>query len=366
MGGLYIHIPFCHSKCAYCDFFSTPVRKYQSQLVECIILELDRRRHEIDSIDTVYIGGGTPSILEDAALEKILSHIPIFKDTEVTIEANPEDVDINRVRRWTDMGINRVSMGVQSFVDEELSIIGRRHDSVTALKAMEDLREGGIENLSIDLIYSLPGQTLTSWEKSLTTLLDFTPRHFSAYMLTYEPRTRLSAMLNSGKINPVNEEIIIEMYMILTDLSHKAGYEHYEISNFALPGYRSRHNSSYWKEIPYLGLGPAAHSFDGLHRKVNPPDIKQYIEALKSGNMPFKIEKESKADIFNDLLITTLRTKEGLDFKKVKRRRRKQFLRDAFPYLIRGELVVNDNHFSIPEEHWLISDAILRDLMQLD
>lgn len=322
------------------------------------------RRHEIDRIDTVYLGGGTPSILEDAAIEKILSLIPLSTDTEVTIEVNPEDVHRDRVNIWTDIGINRVSMGVQSFVDDELQIIGRRHDSDTAFKAMENIREGGIDNLSIDLIYSLPGQTKESWAFSLKTLIDFAPRHFSAYMLTYEPHTRLTAMLRSGKIVPIDEDTAVDMYMTLIDTARNAGYEHYEISNFALPGFRSRHNSSYWKDVPYLGLGPAAHSFDGTARKVNPPDIHQYIEAINNGSLPFSIEEESRTDIFNDMVVTALRTKDGLDFKKVRRSRRRQFLCDAFPYLTRGELVVQDNHFSIPEKYWLISDAIMRDLMQ--
>lgn len=364
MGGVYIHIPFCHSKCAYCDFYSTPIRKEQSRLVGCIVKEFNMRRHEIGRIETVYLGGGTPSILSDSELEKIIRHIPVTADMEVTIEANPEDVSLERVFRWRDMGVNRVSMGVQSFVDEELRTIGRRHDTHTAIKAMENIREGGIDNFSIDLIYSLPGQTMASWEHSLKTLIDFKPRHFSAYMLTYEPRTRLTAMAKSGKITPLDEDIAVEMYMTLIGMARKAGYEHYEISNFSLPGFRSRHNSSYWKNIPYLGIGPAAHSFDGKIRKVNFPDIRKYIEAIDNDMETATIEEENRTDIYNDLVITALRTKEGLNFKEVNRGRRRQFLCDAFPYLRRGELVVNDNYFSIPEEHWLISDAILRDLMQ--
>lgn len=322
------------------------------------------RRGEIDNIATVYLGGGTPSILKDDELEKILGSMLTGQEIEVTIEVNPEDVDIDRVRRWKAMGVNRISMGVQSFSDAELRIIGRRHDSDTAIRAMESIRGGGINNFSIDLIYGLPGQTAENWMYSLNTLVDLAPTHFSAYMLTYEPRTRLTAMLQTGKITAIDDDVVVAMYGMLIDAARKAGYEHYEISNFAMPGFRSIHNSSYWNDTPYLGLGPGAHSFDGKLRRMNPPDIKQYIKTIKNCKPFYEIEEESKADIFNDLIVTALRTKEGLDFKRVKRSRRRQFLCDAFPYLIRHELVVAGNHFSIPEAHWLISDAIMRDLLQ--
>lgn len=364
MGGIYIHIPLCHSKCAYCDFFSTSTRINQELFAKCIIKEYDLRKQEIDSVDTVYLGGGTPSFLNDSIIEKILDHIPLSSASEVTIEVNPEDVNRLRVKRWMDLGVNRVSMGVQSFVDSELKIIGRRHNSTIAKKAIESIREGGIDNFSIDLIYSLPTQSVSSWIHSIETLLSFAPKHFSAYMLTYEPGTRLNAMLKTGKIIPVDEDISVEMYKILVEIASKAGFEHYEISNFAIPGYRSKHNGSYWMNIPYLGLGPAAHSFDGSTRRINPSDINQYIRDIEAGHLPYTVEVENKTDEYNDLVITSLRTIEGLDFKKVKRSRRRQFLCDAFPHLLSGELVIKDNHFYIPEKHWIISDSILRDLIQ--
>ncbi len=364
MSGIYIHIPYCHSKCAYCDFYSTPVRKDERSLVDCIIRELEMRLNEIGKIATVYIGGGTPSVLQDTDIEKMLGKMQISGCDEITLEVNPEDVSIERVERWKDMGINRISMGVQSFIDSELKIIGRRHGRAEAIRAIENIRDGGIDNFSIDLIYGLPEQTTQSWKQSLSTLFDFSPKHFSAYMLTYEPRTRLTAMLKSGKITAADEDTVVEMYSTMIEKSREAGYEHYEISNFAKPGFRSKHNSSYWNDLPYLGLGPGAHSFDCKIRRVNPPDINKYIETITRGNTFFEIEEETPADIFNNLVITTLRTKEGLDFKRVKRSYRRQFLCDAFPYLTRQELVVADNHFSIPEEHWLISDSIMRDLMQ--
>lgn len=364
MSGVYIHIPFCHSKCAYCDFFSTPNRKKQEILIDCIISEMRMRRDEIKSIDTVYLGGGTPSILHDAELEKILRCIDMSHTLEVTIEVNPEDVDLDRVRNWKSMGVSRISMGVQSFVDTELQLIGRRHSSKDALHAIEDIREGGISNFSVDLIYGIPGQTTDSWKYSLDTLNEVSPEHFSAYMLTFEPRTRLTTMLRNGKIAEVEENSVVEMYMMLTKFARTLGYEHYEISNFAKPGAKSKHNSCYWDGTPYIGLGPGAHGYDGKLRRVNPPDINQYISEISQSRLPYVIEEETETDIFNDMIITALRTKEGLDFGKVERRRRRQLLCDAFPYLKRKEIVVANNHLLIPEEHWLIADAIMRDLIQ--
>lgn len=364
MSGVYIHIPYCHGKCAYCDFYSTPNRIRQETLIDCIVSEMRIRRGEIDSIDTVYLGGGTPSILHDEDLGKILSHIDLSRAVEVTMEVNPEDVNVDRVQKWKSMGVNRISMGVQSFVDSELQLIGRRHGSKEAVQAVNDIRAGGISNFSVDLIYGIPGQTLESWKYSLDTLKKISPMHFSAYILTYEPRTRLTAMLNRGKISEVGENTLIEMYMMLIDHARALGFEHYEISNFAIPGARSKHNSSYWDGTPYIGLGPGAHGYDGRIRRVNPPDINQYINAISQNRHSYIIEEETKTDIFNDLIITALRTKEGLDFGKVERRRLRKLLCDAFPYLKRKELIVTNNYLSIPENHWLISDAIMLDLMQ--
>ena len=364
MSGVYIHIPFCHSKCAYCDFYSTPNRKKQELLIDCLIREMRMRREEIVNIDTIYIGGGTPSILRDEELWEILSCIDISHAREVTMEVNPEDVNRDRVRSWKSMGVNRISMGIQSFVDAELQLIGRRHSSEDALIAIEDIRAGGISNFSIDLIYGIPGQTTDSWKYSLDTLKKISPEHFSAYMLTYEPQTRLTAMLKTGKIVEVEENTVIDMYMMLVECARTLGYEHYEISNFAKPGARSKHNSSYWNGTPYIGVGPGAHGYDGTLRKVNPADINIYIAEISQNRLPYVIEKESKTDIFNDMIITALRTERGLDFRKVERRRRRQLLCDAFPYLKRREIVAADNHLFIPEEHWLIADAIMRDLLQ--
>lgn len=359
-----MHIPYCHSKCAYCDFFSSPNRKDESALVECIISEYQSRKGEIGAPDTMYVGGGTPSILSDQSLMSLFDVFPVSGMREVTIEANPEDVTKDRAELWRSLGINRVSMGVQSFVDSELRIIGRRHTADDACDAVEAIQSAGFDNFSLDLIYGLPGQTLESWKYSLSKLLAISPAHFSAYMLSYEPRTRLTAMLRTGKIKAVSEDAAVKMYEMLISMAQSHGYEHYEISNFSKPRYRAVHNSSYWQSAPYIGLGPSAHSYDGAVRRVNPSNIGTYLSAIQNTGIAYEIEEESKTDIFNDMVITALRTAEGLPFDKIPRRRLRQFLCDAFPYLQSGKLVVSDGNIHIPETHWLVADGIMRDLIQ--
>lgn len=364
MAGLYVHIPYCHSKCAYCDFFSSPNRKDDTALVSAIIAEYGRRRNETESPTTLYIGGGTPSILSVDNISVLMRALYSTGMTEVTIEANPEDVTAGKAALWRELGINRVSMGVQSFVDSELKLIGRCHDADAASRAVDVLCSSGIDNFSLDIIYGLPDQTLESWQYSLSRLFEISPSHFSAYMLTYEPRTRLTAMLNSGKIRAVDEDMAVKMYEMLISMARNHGYEHYEISNFSKPGYRAVHNSNYWQSVPYIGLGPSAHSYDGAIRRVNPSNINAYISAIHETGIAYDVEEETKTDIFNDMVITALRTAKGLPFDKVPRRRLRQFLCDAFPYLQADKLVVSDGNIQIPETHWLVADAIMRDLIQ--
>lgn len=364
MAGLYLHVPYCHSKCSYCDFYSSPNRNDESVLVDCLISEFKKRREEIESPSTLYFGGGTPSILSDESLSRLMHSLYVDGMEEVTIEVNPEDVTVDKAAFWRSLGFNRISMGVQSFVDSELSIVGRRHTAVEAEWAIEAIRSAGFSNFSIDLIYGLPYQTLETWAYSLSRLFAISPTHFSAYMLSYEPRTRLTAMLNTGKIKAVSEDVAVEMYNMLIREAHNYGYEHYEISNFSHPGFRAIHNSNYWKSIPYIGLGPSAHSYDGVVRRINPSNIKTYISVIASEGKAYEVEEETKTDRFNDIIITALRTAEGLDFGRVPRRRLRRFLCDAFPYLQTGKLVISNNHIFIPEPYWLIGDSVMRDLIQ--
>lgn len=254
-------------------------------------------------------------------------------------------------------------MGIQSFNDKELSLIGRRHTAAQAIEAVEAIERGGINNYSLDLIYGLPGQTIKSWEESLSEMMRVRPKHFSAYMLSYEPRTRLTAMLKAGKIEETPEEVIVEMYDTLIDTARRHGYEHYEISNFALPGYRAKHNSSYWHDVPYLGLGPSAHSFDGKNRRVNPANLKEYLHAISTGHTAYEIEEETDIDRLNDKIITSLRTSDGLEFGDVPRRMRMGLMRSVYKYVSTGMVEAEGTRLRIPERKWLVSDTIFRDLM---
>lgn len=362
MAGLYVHIPFCHSKCIYCDFYSVADRRRRDEVVEAIGREFSLRRHEVGdgTFGTVYIGGGTPSVLPDSSFIRLVSLLPVGDAVEFTMEVNPEDVSAERVRLWRAAGVNRISMGIQSFSDAELRAVGRRHSAEKALNAVDAIRSGGIDNLSCDLIYGLPGQTFDSWKESLSKLLSLELPHFSAYSLSYEPGTALYRRMERGLVTPASEDLSAMMYEHLCEQAAKYGYEHYEISNFARPGLKSRHNSSYWENVPYLGLGPGAHSYgsDGL-RRVNPSDIQLYL-----GSEPaFTVEEESDEEKVNDCIITGLRTSSGLVLDRIEERFHGRIMQAAKPYLQSGKLIEKGGALVIPERHWLVADAIMRDLL---
>lgn len=360
MAGIYVHIPFCHSKCIYCDFFSTPNLKSSAGLVDSIIREYHSRASELtEPVKTIYFGGGTPSILPINLLAKIIAELPTEAVEEFTIEVNPEDVTPEAVKQWQGLGLNRVSMGIQSFNDAELRVIGRRHSADDARRAIDCLRDGGISNMSCDLIYGLPGQDVESWGRSLTELLDYRLPHISAYCLSYEPGTALYARMLAGKVTPTEDSVIEEMYVNLTKLARQGGYEHYEISNFALPGMKSRHNSSYWDETPYVGLGPGAHSFDGRVRRYNRNDIKTYLDSADIT----EIDDENEDERFNDKLITALRTAEGLNIVDLTPMQA-NYINDAIkPFVDKGLMAIDGCQVRITESAWLRADAILRELI---
>lgn len=365
---LYVHVPFCRAKCAYCDFYSTPRSELMEAYVTAVANEYASRAMSDFVPDTLYVGGGTPSSLPLSLLDGLLSSLWLPQTLrEATIEANPEDV----TREWAvhiadATPFTRVSMGVQTFDDAQLHFIGRRHTASEAELAVQTLREAGITDLSLDLIYGLPGQSLESWKRSLDMMLRIRPQHISAYLLSYEPRTRLGAMLSTGKVSEADERLIEQMYSYLCDATREAGYEHYEISNFALPGRRAIHNSGYWHGIPYLGLGPGAHSYYAGMRGSTPSDLKEYI--AKEGIGIYEVEGESDASKFNDLIITGLRTSDGIDVAEIAGRFAPEIIADfasALPRLTEsGDLSVTDTgRIRIPENKWLMSNAILLDLI---
>ncbi len=361
---LYIHVPFCHSKCAYCDFYSTPRPELMERFVDAVTAEAAERCPEGFAPSTIYIGGGTPSMMPPALLGRMMEGMPrpAAGLREFTVEANPEDV----TPAWTEgllthTRADRVSMGVQSLDDTELSAIGRRHTARQAREAYGTLREGGVSNISLDLIYGLPGQTLDSWRRSLEGVLALRPDHLSAYLLSYEPRTRLGVMLAKGLVEEASEETASQMYAILCETAREAGYEHYEISNFALPGRRAVHNSGYWDGTPYIGLGPGAHSFYGGVRGSVTPNLSRYLAA--GGRGMFEPERENDDERFNDIIITSLRTARGLDPARITAELDAgymgRFVDAAWPLLSRGLLTRDaEGRYAIPESSWLVSDSI--------
>lgn len=319
---IYIHIPFCQSRCVYCGFYSQTVLSYRQAYIDAVCLEFDLRRDYLPAgsrVRTLYIGGGTPSQLTVAQIEQLFHHIYNNVDgcEEVTIECNPDDVTADFCARLPHWPVNRVSMGVQTFDDRRLQFLHRRHCASQAVEAYHRLREAGISNVSIDLMFGFPGQTIDEWRGDLDRALALRPEHLSAYSLMYEEGTPLYGMRERGEIDEIGEEVSREMYNILCDQLTVAGYEHYEISNFALPGYRSRHNSGYWHGTPYLGLGAAAHSYDGSSRQWNVSDVKSYIEHICRGIIPCEREELDEDTRYNDLIVTALRTREGIDMQQL-------------------------------------------------
>lgn len=364
MNGLYIHIPFCHSKCYYCDFYSSPNKRIdRNAYATAVIDEYNRNKHRFnDAFDTVYIGGGTPSTLSLSLLERLINSVKTTDLKEFTIEVNPEDVTAEFITGLQQLPITRISMGVQSLVDEELKGVGRRHDAQTALRAMDLIASSGL-TYSFDLIYGLPGQSVESMMFSLNGLLNYNPHHLSAYILSYEPGTRLSVMLDKGIVNQADDDLIEEMYASLIKTMSDQGYDHYEISNFCKPEFQAVHNSKYWTFTPYLGLGASAHSYDGQKRWSNVSNTTEYI----AGATPI-IENETREDRINDYIVTSLRTRSGMSLGQLSEIAEcenvvTQITDSAQSMIENGSLIKTSTHLRIPEKHWLVSDAIMRRLI---
>lgn len=363
MAGIYVHVPFCHSKCAYCDFYSRAGLGAANAYIRALANEFAERIGELGThtVSTIYLGGGTPSIL---SAEQFLELTAIFKDfspEEFTIEANPEDIESQRLETWLKRGVNRVSMGIQSLVDSELRAVGRRHSAEQAIASFRKIREAGFSNISCDLIYGLPGQTHESWRYSVDTLIALRPEHLSAYSLTIEPHTALGVRLRKGEFSETDDETIAAFYDYLCKAAFSAGYEHYEISNFALTGLYSRHNSAYWNSTPYLGLGPGAHSLgaDGIRRYVE-SDIRQYTS---NPGQCLKTDYETETEKVNDVIFTALRTAKGLDLSSIPPEHLAEFRKNAAPLEEAGQLHYDGSRLYISEEDWLMSDAIIRELL---
>ncbi len=370
MSGIYIHIPFCKQACHYCDFhFSTSLKK-KGELVNALCAELVLRKNELnDKLETIYFGGGTPSLLSSEELEQIFETIyknyTLSENPEITLEANPDDLSEKQIHKFTNSQINRLSIGIQSFFEEDLKLMNRAHNASEALDCIVEAKKY-FENISIDLIYGIPGMTNERWQKNLDIALKLDVPHLSCYALTVEPKTALKKFIEKGIVPPVDEEVAKEHYEILLAETEKAGLENYEFSNFGKPGYLSRNNTAYWQGKPYLGIGPSAHSYDGKSRSWNVANNTKYIKSIEEGILPSESEILSKENKYNEYIMTGLRTKWGVSLQKVK----DEFGNDYAEYLLNqaehnlknGLLILENKTLKISKKGKFLSDGIAADL----
>lgn len=376
MAGIYIHIPFCKRRCIYCDFFSTTQSEKKADYVHALVRELEMRKDYVgnEEIETIYLGGGTPSQLSQEELEEIFTYIyKVYKvtpDAEVTLEANPDDLTPEYVSMLRTLPINRISMGIQTFQEETLKLLHRRHTAQQAIEAFKRCREAGFQNISIDLMYGLPGETLETWEQDLQQAIDLHPEHISAYHLIYEEGTALWNLREQNKVEEAEEELSLTLFKTLIERLTKAGYQHYEISNFCLPGLHSRHNSSYWTGKKYLGCGPSAHSFNGTSRQWNVSSLEQYLKGIHTSQPDFEIEELDLYTRYNDFVITSIRTCWGMPLSQLRTNYGETLynycLRMAKPHIQQGVLEIKEDTLKLTSKGIFISDGIMSDLLWIE
>ena len=373
MAGIYIHIPFCKRRCIYCDFFSTTRSEEKPTYVRALCQELAIRKDylEGEEIETIYLGGGTPSQLTEEELSAIFTSLyniyKVKKDAEITLEANPDDLTPEYVSMLRRLPINRISMGIQTFQEETLKLLHRRHSARQAIEAFHRCREAGFRNISIDLMYGLPGETLETWEQDLQQAIELHPEHISAYHLIYEEGTELWKLKEQHQVEEADEDLSVTLFSTLINELTNAGYQHYEISNFCLPGLHSRHNSSYWTGKKYLGCGPSAHSFNGISRQWNVASLSKYIEGIISGKPDFEIEDLDLYTRYNDFVITSIRTCWGMSLSRLRTEYGEELyrycLRMAKPHLSEGVLEICEGVLKLTRRGIFISDGIMSDLL---
>ena len=372
MAGIYVHIPYCKKACHYCNFHFSVSLKNKNDFIPALLKEMALQKNYLqqEPVNTIYFGGGTPSLLEDAELAQITGQLydcfNIVAGAETTLEANPDDITTERVASWKKAGINRLSIGIQSFFEEDLLWMNRAHNASQARHCITMAREAGFENFSIDLIYGTPGLTDEKWQQNVETALALAIPHLSCYALTVEPGTALQKMILQHKKEDVDTDKQARHFLLLMDWLQQAGYEHYEISNFALPGYRSQHNSSYWGGKKYLGLGPSAHSFDGISRQWNIASNGLYIQSLAKDAVPFEDERLTTTQRLNEYIMTSLRTREGLDLAHIAiafgETVSHQLHTNSQKFITGEKLLMNGSLLQLTREGKLFADGIAADL----
>ncbi len=372
MSGIYIHIPFCRNACSYCDFHFTICHLHIEEMISALVKELEIRKDYLDHqvIRSLYLGGGTPSLLKKSQLarlfEAVYKNFQISQNPEITLEANPEDVTKAYVKEIIQLGVNRLSIGIQSFFDEDLYLMNRVHDSERSEQSIIVAREEGINNLNIDLIYGLPGLKLVKWRKNLAKTVEYKPEHVSAYHLTYEPGTTFYYKKMKRRIKEPDEEESVEQFKELVRILKAEGYIHYEISNFARKGFISVHNSGYWTQRPYIGIGPSAHSFNGWERQWNISKNMSYIRGVNKGAGYFETEMINNNTKYHDYVMTSLRTIWGTDLMYILNNHGKDyyhhFMKYAGKFLKTGDLKRKGNKIYLTKKGIFVSDHIIRDL----
>ncbi|MBC8146622.1 MAG: radical SAM family heme chaperone HemW [Bacteroidetes bacterium] len=368
MAGIYIHIPFCIHKCSYCNFFSVTSLKNKSEFLKALIKEIGIQKDYLngETINTIYFGGGTPSLLSTDELHFIFDEIAKFhtisRNAEITLEANPDDLSSGKLKELKTLPINRLSIGIQSFHQDDLNYLGRTHDAKQALKCIKEVQVSGFENLTIDLIYGIPTLTNEKWKENLKITFELGVQHLSAYSLTVEPKTPLDVFIKKGKLENMDDGKSNEHYMILMEQMKSNAFIQYEISNFCKFGYESKHNSNYWKMKKYLGLGPSAHSYNLESRQWNVASIARYIDLIEKNEPHFEIEELSIEQKYNEYIMTSLRTIKGCDLELISKIFGEQFKahfeKEAEPFLLNSQLLRENNKLFLSDKGKLFADGI--------
>ena len=375
MAGIYIHIPFCKQACHYCDFhFSTSLKK-KKDLIQSLITELELRKEEFKNteVETIYFGGGTPSLLTNNELQSIIDAVDgnysVVAYPEITLEANPDDLSHNRIEALTNTPINRLSIGIQSFFETDLKLMNRAHNAQEAKACLEKAVEH-FDNISLDLIYGIPGASNKQWIKNIEIALSFGVPHISSYALTVEPKTALASFIEKGIIENVDDEQAHEQFHILKEQLEEAGFIHYELSNFGKEGFFSKNNSAYWQGKSYIGIGPSAHSFNGKKRSWNVRNNTKYIKAVLNGDLPMEIEHLTKIDQYNEYIMTGLRTVWGVSLEKVEKDfghlLKNYLIEQANVFINQHLLYIDGEHLRVTKKGQFLSDGIASELFKLN
>lgn len=373
MAGIYIHIPFCRKVCYYCDFFFTVSMKQQERFVKCLKKEIMMQTDYLngEEVNTIYFGGGTPSVMSPQTIQEIIdlikTHYRVSQNPEITLEANPDDLTVDYLDKLADSQVNRLSIGIQSFFDEHLVWMNRRHNGNEALQSILNSKKSGFDNINADLIYGFSGLSMDQWKKNLQTLFDHGLTHLSCYMLGIEPGSVFGVWMKNGKIQSVPDDLCVEQFYILREETRKAGYEHYEISNFCQPGHYSTHNTSYWFSKQYIGFGPSANSYNWNSRQWNVRSLETYLSSIEQGIIPAEKEELTPETRYNDYILTSLRTKWGISHEDISKNFGEKslalFLEESSSEKLKNYLLTDGKRVWLSPEGMIMSDQVISSLL---